>query len=219
MATINLITLTDPRSPVAEAFRTLRTNLMFSRAEHPLQTILVTAAEECKNKSTILANLAVTFAQSGHRTILVDGDLRRPTLHTIWGNDNRAGLTTMMSESAAMATPPLLPTGVENLSLLTAGPLPAIPADVLSSQRMNEIIGVLKARADYVLFDSPPVLAASDAVLLGSKLDGVLLVVNAGHTRRDHVQRAQQALARVNANLIGAVLTNAQREGIRGYFG
>ena len=219
MAKNTLVTISDPRSIAAEAFRTLRTNLMFSSLERPLHTLLVTAAADSKNKSAVLANLAVTFAQSDHRTILVDSDLHRPVLHTLFGVDNDEGLTTMMLDDRAMSTPPLVQTQIEGLSLLPSGPLPPIPADVLSSQRMNEIIGVLKARADYVLFDSPPVLAASDAALLGSKVDGVLLVVVAGHTRRDHVARAKQALERVNVRLIGSALTNASRESVGQYYG
>ncbi len=204
----NLITLTDPRSAVAEAFRTLRTNLMFGN----LETILLTSSAESDGKSAAVANLAVTFAQAGNKTILVDGDMRRPTQHEIWGVENGRGLATMMTEDPSLANPPLQTTEVPNLSLLTTGPLPSVPADVLSNARMKEIIGVLKARADYILFDSPPVLAATDAVLLSSKLDAVLLVVRACHTRRDHVARARQALERVGVPLLGAVLTNAPRE-------
>lgn len=212
MAQPNLITLTNPRSAAAEAFRTLRTNLMFSSMEKPLHTLLVTSAAEGDGKSEVVANLAVAFAQAGNRTILVDSDLRRPVQNEIWDIESERGLTSMMLEDAALSTPPLVETAVENLSLLPTGALPAIPADILSSQRMNEVIGVLKARADYVLFDSPPVLAASDAALLGSKVDGALLVVRAGNTRRDHTARAAQALERVRVRLLGSVLTNAPRE-------
>lgn len=213
MAKNPLITLTDPRSPAAEAFRTLRTNLMFGSADYSVQTLLVTAVADSRHKSAVAANLAVTFAQSGHRTILVDSDLRRPAQHDIWGVANTHGLMTMMTENGAMASPPLVEIeDVPNLAVLPSGPLPVIPADLLSSQRMNEIVGVLKARADYVLFDSSPVLAASDAALLGSKLDGALLVVCAGYTRRDHVLRAKQALERIHVRLLGAVLTDAPRE-------
>ncbi len=208
----SLITLTQPDSAAAEAFRVLRTNLIFSSIEKPIHTLLVTSASAADNKSVALANLAVTFAQSGHKTIVVDSDLRRPSQHTIWDADNTRGLTTMMTEPAQLATPPLVETGVENLLLLPSGPLPQVPADLLTSQRMSEIAGVLKARADYVLFDSPPVLAASDAGLLGVKLDGLLLVVQAGSTRRDHVQRARQTLERLHVRLVGSVLTNAPRE-------
>lgn len=217
MANPNLITLNDPSSSVAEAFRTLRTNLMFISPDKPLETILMTSSAESDGKSIALANLAVTFAQAGHRTILVDSDLRLPTQHEIWGVDNSRGLTTMMTEDATLANPPLLETSVEHLSLLTSGPKPPIPADVLGSQRMNEIIGILRNRADYVLFDSPPVLAATDAALLGKKVNGVLMVVRAGSTRRDHTSRARQALERVHVPLLGAVLTNAPRESVRKY--
>ena len=213
MSNINLITLTDPQSATAEAFRTLRTNLMFSSLEKPLHTLLVTSAADSGDKSAAVANLAVTFAQSGHRTILVDSDLRRPMQHQIWGIDNAKGLTTMILEDSSMSSPPLVETEIDNLSILPSGFLPTVPADVLSSQRMSEVIGVLKARADYVIFDSPPVMAASDAALLGSKVDGALLVVRAGNTRRDHVIQAKQALERVHVRLVGSVLTNAPREG------
>lgn len=211
MATANLITLTDPRSAAAEAFRTLRTNLMFSSVENPIRTLLVTSPARSEGKSVALANLAVTFAQAGHKTILVDADMRQPQQHEIWGVPNR-GLTTMMIEDAALAEPPLAATSVNNLFVLPAGADAPNPADLLSSQRMNEIIGVLKARAAYVFFDSPPVLAATDAALLGVKVDGVLMVVKAGETRRDHTTRAREALEQVHARVLGAVLLNAPRE-------
>lgn len=203
----NLITLTDPRSAAAEAYRTLRTNLMFISVENPVQTLLVTSPADGEGKSLALANLAVTFAQAGNKTILVDADLRRPQQHEIWNIRNR-GLATMMLDDTALSNPPLTESGVENLHILPAGDEPPNPADILSSTRMNEIIGVLKARAAYVLFDSPPVLAATDAALLGVKLDGSLLVVRAGSSRRDQTIRARQALEQVNARVLGAVLTN-----------
>ncbi len=212
MANINLITLTNPRSEAAEAFRTLRTNLMFSSIEKPLSTLLVTSASDSDDKSLAVANLAVTFAQSGNKTILVDCDLRKPAQHTIWGINNERGLTTMITEDPAMSSPPLVETEVQNLSILPTGPLPPVPSDVLSNQRMNDIIGVLKARANYILFDSPPILAASDAALLSTKLDGVLIIVQAGHTRRDHVEKAKHAIEQVHAHIVGVVLTNAPRE-------
>lgn len=214
MPNVNLITLTDPRTAAAEAFRSLRTNLMFSSVENPLHTLLITSTAQSDDKSTVLANLAVTFAQSGNKTILVDSDLRKPTQHEIWGIPNDRGLTTMMIEDGAMSTPPLVNTDVTGLQVLPSGPLPPNPADILSSQRMSALIGVLKARANYVLFDAPPVLAATDAALLGAKLDGVLLVVRAGHTRRDHTVRAREALERVHVHILGAVLSNAPKESV-----
>jgi len=219
MAAKDLITLTEPRSAAAEAYRTLRTNLIFSSVENPIHTLLVSSPAESEGKSTILANLAVTFAQSGNKTILVDGDLRKPSQHDIWGITNERGLTTMMLEDAALSSPPLVESEVENLQILSSGPLPPAPADLLGSQRMSEIIGLLKARASYVLFDSPPVLAVTDAALLGSKLDGVLLVVRAGRTRRDDAARARQTLEQVHVRIVGAVLSNAPRENTARYYG
>lgn len=211
----DLITLTRPNSAEAEAYRTLRTNLMF--AHQALHTLVMTSCANADEKSRAVANLAVTFAQAGQKTILVDADLRRPTQHTIWNVEAKRGLSTMMTDSALMANPPLVETSVENLSLLPSGDVPSVPSDVLSHQRMNEIIGVLKARADYVIFDAPPVLAASDATLLGVKTDGFLLVIRAGSTRRDQANQAKQALERVKVNLLGTVLTNAPRERTRQY--
>jgi non-specific protein-tyrosine kinase len=202
-----LITLRDPRSPVAEAFRTLRTNLIFSSLDQPLKTLLVTSAAPDEGKSTTLANLAVTMAQGGRKTILVDCDLRRPRQHEIFGLPDQPGLTTMILENSA--APALAATGVEDLWLLPCGPLPPNPADLLSSRRMEAVIAALTSRADMVLFDAPPVVAVTDAALLASKLDGVLLVVSAGQTRREHAQRAKELLERIHVRLVGTVLTNA----------
>lgn len=218
MPRTHLVILDDPNAPAAEAYRTLRTNLMFRSVEKPLQTLLITAAAQTDDKSLVLANLAVSFAQGGNKTILVDSDLRRPQQHTLWGVGAERGLTTMLLDDAAMSSPPLVEVGVPNLWVLPAGALPPTPADLLTSQRMNAVIGVLKARANFVLFDSPPVLTVSDAAVLGAKLDGVLLAVRAGATRRAHAERARQALEAVNARVVGAVLTNAPAEGLSGSY-
>ena len=223
-AQAQLVTLRDARSPAAEAYRNLRTNIMFSSLEQPVSTLLLTSCAsgraDADEKSAVLANLAVTFAQGGHPTILVDADLRRPRQHELWGLRNESGLTNMMLEEGALAEPPLAETGVENLSILPSGPLPAIPADVIGSQRMRDVVGVLKARASFVLYDAPPILAATDALLLGSLLDGVVLSLRSGVTRRDDALRAREALERVHARILGTVLTNAPREmANRGYGG
>ena len=212
MENANLITLSQPRSAASEAYRSLRTNLMFSSVESPIQTLLVTSAARDDQKSVTLANLAVTFAQSGNRTILVDADLRQPKQHDIWNLTSSRGLSSMMVDDGAISNPPLQATAVDGLEVLCAGELPPNPADLLGGQRMNEIIAALKQSADYVLFDSPPVLAATDAALLGIKLDGALLAIRAGETRRDHTAQARQALERVHVRIVGAVLTDAPRD-------
>ncbi len=212
MENTELITLSQPRSTAAEAYRSLRTNLMFSSVESPIQTLLVTSAARDDQKSLTLANLAVTFAQSGARVILVDADLRQPKQHEIWKLDGERGLSSMMVDEGAIDQPPLQATPVGGLSVVCAGALPPNPADLLGGARMERIIAVLKQRADYVFFDSPPVLAATDAALLGIKLDGALLTIRAGETRRDHTAQARQALERVHVRIVGAVLIDAPRE-------
>jgi non-specific protein-tyrosine kinase len=205
----DLITLTDPRSPAAEAYRTLRTNLTFTALDKPIETLAVTSAAPDEDKAKILANLAITMAQSERRTILVEADLRRPGLHEIFGVANDRGLTTMIVEEAALDDPPLIEVGVDNLWLLPSGPLPPNPADLLGSRKMEQAIAALKSRADVILFNAPPVVAVTDAAVLGTKVDGVLLVVSAGRTRRDHAQRAKDLLERVHVRIVGTVLNNA----------
>ena len=205
-----LITLTNPRSQAAEAFRTLRTNLTFSSLEHPLTTLLVTSPSDEgdveSGKSVTLANLAVTFAQGGKKTILVDCDLRRPAQHELWNVKNDRGLSEFIQEGG---DPVLQSVGVEGLSLLTSGGMPLAPADLISSSKMAKAIATLKSKADIVLFDAPPVIAVTDAALLASKLDGVLLVISAGHTKREHTAQAKELLEKIKVRIVGTVLTNA----------
>jgi capsular exopolysaccharide synthesis family protein len=215
----DLITLSDPRSPAAEAYRTLRTNLYFSSLDQALETLVVTSAAPGDGKSTTLSNLAVTMAQGEKRAILVDADLRRPSLHTYFGISNNLGLTTMAVDDDALADPPLVATAVDNLWLLPSGPLPPNPAEILGSRRMEEIIANLKSRADIVLFDAPPIIAVTDAAVLATKVDGVLLVIRAGKTRREHAARAKELLEKVNVRLVGAVLSDAPPDqSLGGYY-
>jgi len=208
----SLITISNPRSPISEAYRTLRTNLEFSSLDKPLKTMVVTSAGPEEGKSTTLANLAVTLAQAEKKVILVDCDLRRPSQHEIFGVGNGVGLTSMVVDEEAFKNPPLQETPVPNLKLLPSGPLPPNPSELLGSRRMEEIIATLREKADLVLFDAPPIIAVTDAAVLASKVDGVLLVISAGTTKRDHAQRAKALLEKVNARLVGAVLNNVRMD-------
>lgn len=209
-----LITLREPGSAAAEAYRTLRTNILFSSLDRPLRTLLVTSTAPNEGKSTTLANLAVTMAQAEQRVLLVDCDLRRPSLHTLFGLSNEQGLTSaILAQDDSL--PPLQATSVPGLSVLTSGPLPPRPADLLGSRRMAAMIERLSASADIVLFDTPPVVAVTDAAALAPRVDGVLLVLHAGHTRRDRAREARQLLEKVKANIVGVVLNGAKLE--RGY--
>lgn len=209
MATVNsLVTLREPSSPAAEAYRTLRTNIQFASLDKPLRTLLATSTAADEGKSTTLANLAVTMAQSEQRVILVDCDLRRPTVHSIFGLPNEQGLTTLMLQ--ADATLPLHQTDTPGLLILTSGPTPPRPADILGSKRMAAIIGQLRNQADIVLFDTPPINAVTDAAVLATAVDGVLLVFRAGNTKRDRAREARKLLDKVNANVVGVVLTDVK---------
>ncbi len=210
MMSAGLIMLKDPRSAAADAYRTLRTNLMFTRLDNPLTTVGVTSPAEDNHKGLAAANLAIALAQAGRRTILVDADLRLPTQHEIWGTANDTGLTNVLLDEANNL--PLYTTEVDGLQVLTSGTLPPNPVDVLASQRMDALLEQLKAEADILIFDMPPVLVAADASVLGQKLDGVILAIQANKTRRDHTARARAQLERVDVNLLGAVLLDAPAE-------
>jgi non-specific protein-tyrosine kinase len=217
--TDSLITLTDPRSPLSEAYRTLRTNLEFFSLDEPIRTLVVTSPGAEEGKSTVLANLAVALAQGGKQVILIDCDLRRPTQHELFGLDNATGLTTMMLDEAAQSDLPLRETPVDGLRLLPAGPSPPNPAELLGSRRMKETTAALLERADVLLFDAPPVLVVTDALVLAVQVDGVLLAVKAGATKREHVQQAKERLERVNARIVGAVLNDAPTDqALRSYY-
>ena len=205
-----LVMAQAPRSAAAEAYRTLSTNIQFSSLDRDVRTLLVTSVGPEEGKSIVLANLAITIAEGGRRVAMVDCDLRHPTLHTIFGLADQPGLTTMMlNESLA---PPLQGTPFTNVDLVAAGPLPPNPAELISSERFTRVLASIGEAADIVLVDAPPVSAVTDATILATRVDGVLLVVDSGRTRRDPARRAADQLQRVGARLLGVVLTNVKAE-------
>lgn len=219
-AQIGLVTVTDPLSPVSEAYRALRVNLQFAALDRELYTLLIASPGPGEGKSTTLANLAVTMAQVEQQVLMVDCDLRRPQLHALFGLDNDAGLTNMLIDDQALKSPPLQETGIAGLRLLPSGTLPTRPADLLGSKRMERVIARLREEADILLFDAPPIMVATDAAILATKVDGVLLVFSAGETKRDHARRAIERLEKVRAHILGAVLNNAPLdETLRSYYG
>lgn len=215
MATPELVTLTHPRSAAADAYRTLRTNLLFSNLDTPLRTLCVTSPAEENQKGLAAANLAVTFAQSGRRTLLVDADLRRPSVHSLFGVAQTPGLTTALlagTVDATTAPPATVATEVDGLSVLPSGEQPANTVDVLASEAMAKLVQSLMQNADILIFHTAPVLVGADALVLGQRLDGTILVTQAGKTRRDHTARAKEQLERVHINLLGAVLLDAESD-------
>ncbi len=211
-APTSLVTVIQPRSPVSEAYRQLRTNIQFYSLDRPIQTLLITSASPEDGKSTTLANLAVTFAETGRSVVAVDCDLRRPSLHRLFNLANEGGLTTLIREERPL-NDVLLSADVPHLRVLPSGPLPPNPSELLGSQRMERVVDALRGAAEIVLFDSPPTISVTDAAVLGAKMDGVLLVVSVGKTKRDHVTRAKRLLERVNAKVLGVVLNNVKFDG------
>jgi len=217
-ASDGLITAAHPKSHIAEAYRVLRTNLQFASVTRPLRSILVTSANPSEGKSTTVANLGVVLAQAGKRVILVDGDLRRPSLHKIFEVPNTAGLTNLLLQDEPCLDGHMADTRIENLKVIPSGPLPPNPSELLGSQRMKHLVEVLKEEADIVLFDSPPILPVADAAVLSTVTDGVMLVVEAGSTRRDVLAQARAALAQAGAYLVGAALNKLRPSRGSGYY-
>lgn len=208
-----LVTVQPEHSPVGEAYRMLRSNVQFMADGKPLQTLLVTSPGPLEGKSVTLANMGVVFAQNGLRTILVDSDLRRPVLHRIFQLPNRMGLSNLLLAPVTKLTDEVIqPTKVDNLRVITSGPLPPNPSELLGSARLSQLMAELHSVADVVLFDSPPVLSATDAALLANRLDGTILVTDSGRTRREAALRSIDQLQHAGANLLGGVLNRLQKK-------
>jgi polysaccharide biosynthesis transport protein len=205
---VELLSYVQPKSQISEAFRALRTSLLLSQADHPPQVILVTSALPREGKTTAAVNLAVTLAQLGDRTLLVDSDLRKPgirrALNLTTGKD--VGLSSYLAGVTSLEEATIQHPTITNLSALTTGPVPPSPADLLSSHRMREAIAELRRRFKFIVIDSPPVMAATDAVILSALTDGVLLVVRSGETPKEAFTRTRDLLAAVKCRLLGVVL-------------
>lgn len=201
-----LAIITRPNSSVAEDYRLLRANIEFAVVDRALRTLVVTSSDSSEGKSTTITNLAIALAQTGKRVILVDANLRQPTLHKFFNQTNIPGVTTRLLQGERPATDYLAPTGVKELHLLASGPHCSNPAELLGSRTMVDLIEELKAHADLVLFDTPPLLAAVDALLLARSCDATLFVVRAGVTRVETLQRAKEQVTQAGANILGVVL-------------
>ncbi len=211
------ITVTEPRSPTAEAYRKLRTNVSYASVDHSMRTIMITSAEPGEGKSTTIANLGVVLAQNGKRVTVADCDLRHPRVHAYFGLPNRHGMTTLFAPHPVLLTQ-TRQTQVENLSVITTGSLPPNPSELLGSQKMQSILEALRQTADIILIDTPPILAVTDATALAPSLDGVLLVVRPGKTRASAVRQSLEQLHQVNARVLGVVLNDVMiRGGAYGY--
>jgi capsular exopolysaccharide synthesis family protein len=211
-----LVCLHQPKSPVAELFRTLRTNIQFAGVNKEIQTLMVTSASLGEGKSTVIANLAVTTAQSGKRVLLIDADLRKPTQHHIFQLPNGSGLTHLLIKQAQVGQV-IHPIGDLWLDVIPSGPVPPNPADLLGSQRMKELLEQLRQEYDMILIDAPPVLAVTDPQLLAAFVDGVLLVIGAGKVKREDAKKAMTLLDYVEAKVIGSVFNYKKMDSITYY--
>jgi capsular exopolysaccharide synthesis family protein len=214
-----LITVMHPKSPISEQFRTLRTNINFMAIDSPIKTLALTSANVSEGKSTVTDNLAVVWAQNGQRVLLVDADLRKPTLHRTFDLNNQQGLTTILtSRDRTMDLNKIIqPSGIDNLSLLLSGPIPPNPSELLSSQRMRDFLSAAKQWYDMVIVDVPPMLEVTDTQVISHSLDAIVLVVKQGQTQKLGAKRAVELLKLAHANLLGYVMNDVEDDSGAGY--
>lgn len=212
-----LITHFAPKSPISEAYRSLRTSIQYAKADLPLKTIAVTSPGPQEGKSTTVANLAITFAQMGTKVLLVDTDLRRPVLHSIFNLNRSKGISNYLVGKIELEEA-IFTTDIDNLCLMPCGTLPPNPSELLGSKAMKRCVSELKDRFDIILFDSPPIMAVTDAAVLSSEVDGVILVVKAGQTDRNAITRSYEILKNIPNHILGALLNVVNVEGIYGSY-
>jgi len=212
-----LITHNNPKSPISEAYRMLRTNIQFSSFDKPLKTILVTSTGPSEGKTTTVCNLAVTFAQSGSTTLVIDTDLRKPKVHKVFNTPNIRGLTNILVQKDDFQRM-VNETAVENLYVLTCGAIPPNPSELLASNAMKSFIEQLRDKYDIILIDSPPVGTVTDAAILSTIVDGTILVAASGVVEIEGLKRSKELLDNVNANIIGVVLNKLDKTAKGNYY-
>ncbi|WP_275064569.1 CpsD/CapB family tyrosine-protein kinase [Bacillus sp. PK3_68] len=213
----NLITEMDPRSPISEQYRTIRTNILFSAVDQEIRSLLVTSAGPGEGKSTTAANLAIVFAQQGKKVLLVDADMRKPTMHYTFNFMNTVGLTNVLAKQKSLAAA-VKETTVQDLAVLLSGPIPPNPAELLGSRMMAEFLKEAYRSYETIIFDTPPVLAVTDAQVLANQCDGTLLVINSGKTEADGAIKAKELLQAAKAKPLGVVLNNRKLKETNYYY-
>ncbi|MCH6269421.1 CpsD/CapB family tyrosine-protein kinase [Neobacillus citreus] len=213
----NLIAMLDPKSPIAEQFRTIRTNIQFSSVDQEVRTLMVTSAGPGDGKSTTSANLAVVFAQQGKRVLFVDADLRKPTVHYTFNHTNTFGLTSVLTKQMSLENA-VKDTNEQNLFVLSSGPIPPNPAELLGSKAMEQFFKDALELYDMVIFDTPPLLAVTDGQILANKCEGTILVVSSGKTEKDQVVKAKELLDSAQSKLLGVVLNNKKIQNTNYYY-
>lgn len=210
-----LVVQDNPKSPISEAYRTLRTNIQFSNFDDSLRTILVTSSGPSEGKSTTSSNLALTLAETGKKILLIDCDLRKPSLHKKFNLSNNRGLSNLLIGQVKFTE--IAKKYTDNLCILTSGTIPPNPSEMLSSKKMKIFLEEAKATFDYIVLDTPPVIAVTDAQILSTMADGVLLVIAAGQAEIGAAQKAKELLEHVKANILGAVINKAEVSSSKNY--
>lgn len=214
----DIITSINPQSPISEQYRTIRTTIDFKMADQGMKSLLVTSSEASAGKSTTIANLAVTFAQQGKKVLVIDGDLRKPTVDKTFKVQNSVGLTNILMNQYAIQDV-LQRTRISgNLTVITSGPIPPNPSELLGSNAMKQLLDTVTGYFDVVLLDTPPLSAVTDAQILSSYVEGVVIVVHANQTRKDGLLKAKKLLDQVNANILGVVLHGTEPKDSTSYY-
>lgn len=204
-----LVTHEYPKSTVSEQYRMIRSNIDFSTVDSAIRTIVVTSAAPSAGKSTSAANIAITYAQADKKVLLIDGDLRKPTVHYTFETNNAIGLSTLITNQAE-SKQVIKPTEIKNLDIITSGPIPPNPSELLGSNNMENIITDLLEYYDVIIIDTPPVLAVTDAAILSKITDGTILVTNVANNNKNHLLKTKEVLVKANANILGVILNNVK---------
>ncbi|MBT2708667.1 CpsD/CapB family tyrosine-protein kinase [Pseudomonas sp. ISL-84] len=213
----SLITITEPKAPVSEQFRTVRTNIQFSSVDKEMKSLLVTSSGPGEGKSTTVSNLAVVFAGQDKKVLLVDADLRKPTVHYTFDLNNITGLTNVLTKRTSLDSA-YSETKVPNLYVMSSGPIPPNPAELLGSKSMLEFLEEAYKEFDLVLFDTPPVLAVADAQILANQCEGSMLVVRSGDTEIEQAAKAKDLLLSTKSKFLGVVLNSKKMEESQYYY-
>ena len=206
---VPLITNCSPKLPISEQYRLIRTNILFSAVDKEIKTIMVTSPDFSEGKSTTAANLAIVLAQQGKHVLLVDTDLRKPSVHFTFNVSNILGLTNILTKEITLDRG-TLKTGVLNLEILTSGPIPRNPSELLHSNAMDVVLRKLKNIYDYIIFDTPPVLDVTDAQIMANQCDGVIMVIASGKTNKDRALEAKGILEKAQSELLGVIVNGVE---------